>query len=96
MSILLTSMFNRSADIVAARRADSILEEAARRGVAPDLSKLPHQVFAPDFMEHVNKDLSRGYAAVFAVAAILVATTFIPVWFLPKKPAGDPPVASAG
>jgi MFS transporter, DHA2 family, multidrug resistance protein len=91
MSVLLTSMFNRSADVVAARRADSILDEAARRGVAPDLSKLPHQVFAPEFMEYVTKDLSRAYAVVFAAAAMLVATTFIPVWFLPKKPTGNPP-----
>lgn len=91
MSVLLTSMFNRSADIVAAHRADSIAEEAARRGVTPDLSKMPHQVFSPDFIEHVTRDLSRAYAVVFAVAAILVATTFIPVWFLPKKPAGNPP-----
>ncbi|HME75646.1 MAG TPA: DHA2 family efflux MFS transporter permease subunit [Mycobacterium sp.] len=97
MSVLLTSILNRSADIVAARRADSILQDAARRGVAPDLSKLPHQVFAPDFMEHVTKDLSRAYAMVFAAAAILVATTFIPVWFLPKKPTGNPPaLAPAG
>jgi hypothetical protein len=28
---------------------------------------------------------------VFAAAAMLVATTFIPVWFLPKKPTGNPP-----
>jgi MFS transporter, DHA2 family, multidrug resistance protein len=91
MSMLLTSMFNRSADVVAARRADSVLKEAARRGVMPDPSKLPHQVFAPDFTEHVTNDLSQAYAVVFAVAAILVATTLIPVRFLPKKPAGDPP-----
>ena len=49
MSVLLTSMLNRSAGI---------------------------------------NDLSRAYAAVFAVAAIVVATTFMPAWFLPKKPAG--------
>ena len=97
MSVLLTSMFNRSADIFAARRADSILQDAARRGVAPDLPKLPHQVFAPDFVEHVTKDLSRAYAMVFAAAAMLFATTFIPVWFLPKKPTGNPPaLAPAG
>jgi MFS transporter, DHA2 family, multidrug resistance protein len=52
MSVLLTSMLNRSAEM---------------------------------------KDLSRAYVAVFAVAAILVATTFIPAWFLPKKPPADLP-----
>jgi hypothetical protein len=49
MSVLLTSMLNRSAGIT---------------------------------------DLSRAYAAVFAAAAMVAATTCIPAWFLPKKPAG--------
>jgi hypothetical protein len=71
-------------------RADSVLAEAARRGVMPDPPKLPHQVFALDFTEHVTKDLSRAYAVVFEVATIPVATTFIPVWSLPKKPAANP------
>jgi MFS transporter, DHA2 family, multidrug resistance protein len=86
MSVLLTGMFNRSPHIVAAQRADLIQEAAAKQGVAPDLSRLPQQVFAPDFMEHVTRELSRAYGMVFAVAAILFATTFLPVWFLPNKP----------
>lgn len=87
MSVILTSRFNGSAAIVAANRAESIRDEAARRGVAPDQSKLPPQVLAPDFLEHVANDLSRAYAGVFVVALILFAATAIPAWFLPKKPA---------
>jgi MFS transporter, DHA2 family, multidrug resistance protein len=36
------------------------------------------------------KDLSQAYTAVFAVAAIVFATTFIPAWFLPQKQARNP------
>lgn len=87
MSVVLTSRFNHSTSITAASRADSIRQEATRRGVPPDLSKLPKQVFAPDFTEQVAGDLSRAYAVVFVLAAILAASTAIPAWFLPKKPA---------
>ncbi|MGP0080930.1 DHA2 family efflux MFS transporter permease subunit [Mycobacterium sp.] len=87
MSVILTSRFNGSASIAAANRADSIRQEAARRGLPPDLSKLPSQVSAPDFLDHVANDLSRAYAGAFVVAIILVAATAIPAWFLPKTPA---------
>jgi hypothetical protein len=61
------------------------------------IEAVTHQVFAPDFMEHVTKDLSRTYAMVFAAAAMLVATTFIPVWLLPMKPTRNlPALAPAG
>jgi MFS transporter, DHA2 family, multidrug resistance protein len=46
MSVILTRRLNGSASIAAANRADSIREEAARRGLPPDLSKLPSQVLA--------------------------------------------------
>jgi EmrB/QacA subfamily drug resistance transporter len=90
ISVLLTGMFNRSPDIMASRQADVMQEAAAKRGVTPDLSTLPQQVFAPDFVEHVTRELSRAYGVVFAVAGILFAATFTPVWFLPNKP-GDLP-----
>ena len=87
MSVILTSRLNGSASIAAASRADSIREEAARRGLSADLSKLPSQVLAPDFLQHVANDLSRAYAGVFIVAMILIAATAVPASFLPKRPA---------
>ena len=41
-------------------------------------------------MEHVTHDLSHAYAVVFVVAVCLVALTYIPASFLPKKPAPTP------
>jgi EmrB/QacA subfamily drug resistance transporter len=87
MSVILTSRFNASATVAAAKRADSVRAEAARRGVPLDPSNLPSQVSEPDFLAHVANDLSRAYAEVFVVAMILVAATAIPAWFLPKRPA---------
>ena len=92
MSVILTGMCNRSASIAAASHADSIREEAARRGVPPNLSTLPPQVFATDFMEHVTNDLSRAYAVMFVVALIVAASTSIPAWFLPRSERGDLPI----
>jgi EmrB/QacA subfamily drug resistance transporter len=60
ISVILSNRLNGSASIVAANRADSIREEAARMGLPPSLSKLPSQVLAPDFPEHVANDLSRA------------------------------------
>lgn len=87
MSVILTSRLNGSANIAAANQADSIREEAARRGLPPDLSKLPSQVLAPDFLERVATDLSRAYAGVFVLAMIVVAAIAIPASLLPKRPA---------
>jgi hypothetical protein len=42
-------------------------------------------------MGAVQDDLSRAYAVVFIVAVVLVALTFIPAAFLPRKPASPPP-----
>ena len=71
MSVILTSRFNTSATITAAKRANA----------------LPSQVYQPDFLQHVANDLSRAYAGVFVIAAALIAATAIPAWFLPKRPA---------
>ena len=83
MSVILTSRLNASASIEAANRANSIREEAARRGLSADLSKMPPQILAPDFLQHVANDLSRAYAEVFIFAMILIAATAIPASFLP-------------
>ncbi|KZS63264.1 DHA2 family efflux MFS transporter permease subunit [Mycobacterium ostraviense] len=85
MSVILTSSFNGSAAIAAARQADSIREHAARRGFSADLSGLPSQVRAPDFAEHLADDLALSYTGVFGVAMVLTAMIAIPASFLPKR-----------
>lgn len=87
MSVILTSQFNRSENIVAASKVAVIQAEAANRGAPPDPSTLPPQALVPDFMQNVMHDLSHAYFIVFAVAVGLVALVYIPVAFLPKKPA---------
>lgn len=91
MSVILTNQFNRSENIVAANKAAAIQEEAARRGVPPDPTKLPPQVMSPDFLHNVTHDLSHAYFVVFAVAVCLVTLIYIPASFLPKKPAASLP-----
>jgi hypothetical protein len=90
MSVVLTNQFNRSENIAAANKAAAIQREAAKSGMPPDPTTLPPQVLQPDFMEHVTHDLSHAYAVVFVVAVCLVALTYIPASFLPKKPAPTP------
>lgn len=85
MSVILTSSFNGSAAIAAARQADSIREQAARRGLSADLSGLPSQVRAPDFPAHLADDLALSYTGVFGVAMVLTAMIAIPASFLPKR-----------
>lgn len=84
MSVILTSSFNGSAAIAAARQADSIRERAALRGFSADLS-LPPQVRAPDFAEHLADDLALSYTGVFGVAMVLTAMIAVPASFLPKR-----------
>lgn len=84
MSVILTSRLNGSASLAAAARADSIRDEAARRGLPPDPSRLPAQVLDPHFPGHVANDLSHAYAGVFIIAMILLAATALPASFLPK------------
>jgi MFS transporter, DHA2 family, multidrug resistance protein len=90
MSVVLTNQFNRSENIAAANKAAAIQREAAKSGMPPDPTTLPPQVLQRDFMEHVTHDLSHAYAVVFVVAVCLVALTYIPASFLPKKPAPRP------
>ncbi|MGV0488254.1 DHA2 family efflux MFS transporter permease subunit [Mycobacterium kansasii] len=85
MSVILTSRFNGSAAIAAARQADSVREHAARRGLSADLSKLPSPVLAPHFHEQLADDLALSYSGVFGVAMVLTAMIAIPASFLPKR-----------
>nr|VTP04588.1 Multidrug export protein EmrB [Mycobacterium riyadhense] len=89
MSVMLTSRFNASANIAAARQADSIRAEAARRLAPLDPAKLPSQVRLPNFTEHLTNDLSLAYAGVFLIATIVVAATVVPASLLPKRPGGQ-------
>jgi EmrB/QacA subfamily drug resistance transporter len=91
MSVILTNQFNRSANIVAANKVAAIQEVATHRGVPPDPSALPPQALAPNFMQNVLHDLSHAYTVVFAVGVGLVALTYIPAAFLPKRPAATVP-----
>ncbi|BBX73579.1 DHA2 family efflux MFS transporter permease subunit [Mycobacterium shinjukuense] len=88
MSVILTSQFNRSANVSAAHEVEILRADAARRGVPVDVSQMPGQARTPDFAVNLLHDLSRAYTVVFVVAVVLVALTFIPVAFLPKKPSG--------
>lgn len=83
MSVILTSQFNRSANISAA----SAIDKLRQRGLPLDESDLPAPASDPNFPVNLMHDLSHAYAVVFAVAVVLVALTFVPVAFLPKKPA---------
>ncbi|WP_240629711.1 DHA2 family efflux MFS transporter permease subunit [Mycobacterium colombiense] len=89
MSMILTNQFNRSADIRAANKLAALHQKAAVDGVPVDQSAMPRESLAPDFWSNVSHDLSHAYTAVFVIAAVLVVCTFIPAWFLPKKPASE-------
>lgn len=91
MSVILTSQFNRSENIVAANKTAVLQLNAARRGAPVDLSTIPRQALTPGFAAHVVHDLAHAYTTVFVLAVGLVAFTIIPVAFLPKKPADQTP-----
>ena len=86
MSVVLTRGFRHSDNIRTARRVAILHEQAAKRGVPPDLSALPPRAFAPGFGSAVLHDLAHAYTAVFVVAAILIVLTYLPAAFLPRKP----------
>ncbi len=87
MSMVLTSQFNRSENITAANEFVRRKQEAARRGVPLDPSAVPQRTLSPDFATNLLHDLSHAYTVVLVIAVALVATTFVPASFLPKKPA---------
>jgi MFS transporter, DHA2 family, multidrug resistance protein len=89
MSVILTSRFNRSHSITTAHVANTMREEAARRGASSDPPTLPSEVFTPDFVTHVTSELFRAYTMVFVVAVILASAAFVPAFFLPKLARAD-------
>jgi MFS family permease len=91
MSVILTSQFNRSQNIVAANKLAVIQQQAAKLGVPPDPSSLPAQALLPDFAHNLMHDLTNAYTIVFAVAVGLVALVYIPASFLPKTPTHSAP-----
>ncbi|MCV7350170.1 DHA2 family efflux MFS transporter permease subunit [Mycobacterium parmense] len=86
MSVILTNQFNRSQNIVAANKIAALKQRAAEGAVSVDGSAMPRESMAPGFAGNVIHDLSHAYTAVFAIAVVLVISTFIPAWFLPKQP----------
>ncbi len=89
MSMILTSQFNRSQNIRAANKMALLQQSSAKLHVPLDRSALPKRVFTHHFTGELLHDLSHAYAAVFALAVVLVASTLIPAWFLPRRPAGE-------
>ncbi len=87
MAMILTNQFNRSNDIVAANKLAALQQKAAISGVPVDPSQIPPEALAPSFSANLLHDLSHVYTTVFAVAMVVVAFTFIPAGFLPRKPA---------
>lgn len=87
MSVIVTSQFNRSANIGAANKVAFAQAEATRRAAPPDPSTMSGKAFVPDF----TNTLSHAYIMVFVVAVILVVLAYIPAVFLLKKPAAMAP-----
>ena len=90
MSMILTSQFNRSENLVAANKLAAARENAARRGVQLDPSAIPRRALAPDFTKNALHEVSQAYGVIFLVAVVLAVSTYIPAAFLPKKPAASP------
>lgn len=91
MSALLTSQLNRSENVAAADTMASLQREAAESGVPVDPAAIPRPALAGDFTTAVQNDLSHAYITVYLVALVLIALTFIPAAFLPRKPVGFSP-----
>jgi EmrB/QacA subfamily drug resistance transporter len=89
MSMVLTNQFNRSESISAANKVAALQQQAAASGAPIAPSAIPRQALTPGFSANVLHDLSHAYTTVFVIAVVLVASTFIPASFLPKKPATE-------
>ena len=89
MSMILTNQFNRSQSISAANKLAALQQKAATSGAPIDQSAIPRDSLTPGFSANVLHDLSHAYTTVFVVAAVLVASTIFPAWFLPKKQATE-------
>ena len=85
-SVILTSQFNGSANVAAANKLASLNDQAVKRGAPVPRSAMPPQALPPDFAHTVMRDLSHSYTVVFLTVAAIVALTYIPAVFLPKRP----------
>ncbi|GFG74372.1 multidrug resistance protein B [Mycobacterium botniense] len=89
MSVILTSQFDHSKNIAAARKAGIL--QPGRRDLIPDPALMPRSTAVSDFMSNVLRDLSHAYTAVFVAAVVLAVLALIPAMFLPKKPVAPGP-----
>jgi MFS family permease len=89
MSMILTNQFNRSENVVAAKKLESLRQQAAATGIPVDQSAIPSRALAPGFSGNVLHDLSHAYTTVFVIAVVLVMFTIVPAVFLPKQPASQ-------
>ncbi|OBF87887.1 MFS transporter [Mycobacterium sp. 852002-51163_SCH5372311] len=89
MSMILTSQFNRSENITAAKKLAALQQQAATSGVPVEQSAIPRQTLTPGFAANLLHDLSHAYTAVFVVAMVLVLCTIVPAALLPKTPAAE-------
>jgi DHA2 family multidrug resistance protein len=85
-SVILTSQFNGSANVAAANKLAALNDQAVKRGAHVPRSVMPPQALPPDFAHTVMRDLSHSYTVVFLTVAAIVALTYIPAVFLPKRP----------
>ena len=91
LSVLLTNQLDHSENVATANKITILQQKATESGMPVDPSAIPRAALAPDFIRNVEKDLSHAYTTVFMVAIVLVALTFIPAAFLPRKRATLPP-----
>jgi MFS transporter, DHA2 family, multidrug resistance protein len=91
MSVILTSQFNRSANIGAANKIAILQAQAPRQAAPPDLSTTPGEALVADFISPMRHDLSHAYMVVFVAAVVLMVLAYIPAALLPKKPAATAP-----
>ena len=80
MSVLLTSHLKSSPAITAASAVQADPNAAQDPGIAATLARYGDQL-----QEVVQHDMAQAFADTYWVAAILVACTFIPAFFLPRK-----------
>lgn len=86
MSMVLTSQFNHSENVVAASTLARLQQDAARTGVPVDPSSIPPRTLEPGYAVDLVNDLSHCYTVVFAISVALVVLTLIPAAFLPRTP----------
>ena len=86
MAVVLTSQFDRSENIVAANKLAVLAQTARSVGAPVDPATIPRGALPHDLASLVVQDLAHAYTAVFVLGLVLVASTIIPVAFLPKKP----------